>query len=810
VRVRDWFSGLGPRIEHIRFADGTSWDPATVETRLAQDRVGTPADDILNGGAPGDRLFGLAGDDLLQGFDGDDVLHGGPGNDSLHGGNGDDRLQGGQGNDRLYGGNGNDRLVGDAAGETGAAVAIESLVVFARGTACLDVWPRMEVWISGVRVQVFEVASAEFAAYAVTLPPGTSATGIDIAFVNDAYRPDLGQDRNLYIDRIVVNGQAFGARDAGAVVDFGTGAAAFDGVNTMSSWGRLSSHGAIRFSLLGSDLLDGGAGADTMVGGFGNDRYLVDHADDVVVETADAGHDIVRSSVSYVLGEHVEDLELIGNDPIDGTGNALRNTLRGNAAANRLDGGAGADMMVGGAGDDHYWVDDPLDVVYEVAGGGIDTVWSSVSHVLRPEVENLVLTGDAPINGTGNTHDNRLTGNAGNNTLSGGAGRDVLQGGRGNDRLLGGDGDDWLYGDGPYDEVVVPTQLDTLVVFARGTPCLDVWPIMQVWIGGVLVQSFTVDNTAFRPYTVTAALGMASDSVDIVFTNDAFRPDLGQDRNLYLDRVEVNGRAYGARDPGVVLDFGSGAAAFDGYNTATSWGGMSSNAALRFNLDGADLLDGGSGMDHMDGGDGNDVYRVDNSLDQALELVGGGHDIVRASVDFVLGPNLEDLELTGTAPIHATGNATQNTLRGNAAANRLDGAGGNDLLVGGAGNDTYVLARGNGVDGIYENDATSGNTDIAEFMGDIAAEQLWFRRAGSTLEVGIIGTQDQLRVGGWYNGDAYRIEQFRSGDGRTLLDSQVQNLVDAMAGFAPPPVGQTYLSDVLASQLAPVIAANWH
>jgi Ca2+-binding RTX toxin-like protein len=215
-------------------------------------------------------------------------------------------------------------------------------------------------------------------------------------------------------------------------------------------------------------------------------------------------------------------------------------------------------------------------------------------------------------------------------------------------------------------------------------------------------------------------------------------------------------------------------------------------------------------MDHMDGGDGNDVYRVDNSLDQALELVGGGHDIVRASVDFVLGPNLEDLELTGTAPIHATGNATQNTLRGNAAANRLDGAGGNDLLVGGAGNDTYVLARGNGVDGIYENDATSGNTDIAEFMGDIAAEQLWFRRAGSTLEVGIIGTQDQLRVGGWYNGDAYRIEQFRSGDGRTLLDSQVQNLVDAMAGFAPPPVGQTYLSDVLASQLAPVIAANWH
>lgn len=809
VRVRDWFSGLGHQIEQVRFADGAFWNPAAIEALLARDGVGTQGGDTLNGGALADKLLGLAGDDLLYGFDGDDVLHGGPGNDGLHGGNGDDRLQGGQGNDTLYGGSGNDRLVGDASGETGAAVPIETLVVFARGTVCLDVWPRMEVWIAGVRLQVFDVNSVEFAAYAVAVPPGTSATSVDITFVNDAYRPDLGQDRNLYLDRIVVNGQVFGARDAGAVIDFGTGAAAFDGINTMSSWGGLSSHGAIRFSLLGSDLLDGGPGADTMVGGFGNDRYLVDHAADVVVEAFEGGHDIVRASVSHVLSEHVEDLELTGTDAIDGTGNAQRNTLRGNAAANRLDGGAGADMLVGGAGDDHYWVDDPLDVVYEVAGGGNDTVWSRVSHVLRPEVENLVLTGDAPINGTGNTHDNQLTGNAGHNTLSGGAGRDVLLGARGNDRLLGGDGDDWLYGDGSPDDTAPPMRLDNLVVFARGTPCVGEWPIMQVWVGGVLVQSFEVASAEFRPYAVTATLGMSSDSVDIVFTNDAYRPDLGQDRNLYLDRIEVNGRPYGARDPGVVLDFGSGAAAFDGYNTATSWGGMSSNAALRFSLEGADLLDGGSGIDHMEGGHGNDLYLVDNSQDLALERASGGHDIVRSSVSYQLGAHLEDLELTGSAPINATGNATQNTLRGNASANRLDGAGGNDLLVGGAGNDTYLMARGHGVDSIYESDATPGNTDIAEFVGDIAAEQLWFRRAGSTLEVGIIGTQDQLRVSGWYNGAAYRIEQFRSGDGRTLLDSQVQNLVDAMAGFAPPPIGQTYLSDLLASQLAPVIAANW-
>jgi hypothetical protein len=37
----------------------------------------------------------------------------------------------------------------------------------------------------------------------------------------------------------------------------------------------------------------------------------------------------------------------------------------------------------------------------------------------------------------------------------------------------------------------------------------------------------------------------------------------------------------------------------------------------------------------------------------------------------------------------------------------------------------------------------------------------------------------------------------------------VQNLVDAMAAFAPPAPGQTTLPPEYASQLNPVIAANW-
>jgi len=54
------------------------------------------------------------------------------------------------------------------------------------------------------------------------------------------------------------------------------------------------------------------------------------------------------------------------------------------------------------------------------------------------------------------------------------------------------------------------------------------------------------------------------------------------------------------------------------------------------------------------------------------------------------------------------------------------------------------------------------------------------------------------------------VEQFKTTDGaKTLLDSNVQNLVNAMASFAPPAAGQTSLPTAYQSSLAPVIAANW-
>jgi Ca2+-binding RTX toxin-like protein len=233
---------------------------------------------------------------------------------------------------------------------------------------------------------------------------------------------------------------------------------------------------------------------------------------------------------------------------------------------------------------------------------------------------------------------------------------------------------------------------------------------------------------------------------------------------------------------------------------------------------GDDRLDGGAGNDTMAGGIGNDVYVVDSVTDIVTENPDEGTDTVETGITYTLGANVENLTLTGTAAVNGMGNVLDNVLRGNSAVNNLsggegtdtlDGLGGADTLTGGVGNDTYVLGRGYGADTVVENDATAGNTDVAQFLAGIAADQLWFRHLGSDLEVSIIGTGDRVTVSNWYGGSQYHVEQFKTADGKTLLDSQVENLVSAMASLSPPLAGQTTLNPNYQAELNPVIAANW-
>jgi Ca2+-binding RTX toxin-like protein len=192
---------------------------------------------------------------------------------------------------------------------------------------------------------------------------------------------------------------------------------------------------------------------------------------------------------------------------------------------------------------------------------------------------------------------------------------------------------------------------------------------------------------------------------------------------------------------------------------------------------------------------------------------------VQSSVTYTLAANVESLTLTGGANRNGTGNTVDNvltgnnainTLTGNAGNDTLDGQGGNDILVGGTGNDTYVLGAGYGNDTIRENDSTAGNTDTTQFLAGIGTNQIWLQHVGSNLEVSVIGTTDKLTVENWYTSTAYQVEQFKTADGKLLLNTQVETLVQAMAAFAAPAAGQTTLPQNYQDALAPVIAANWH
>lgn len=240
------------------------------------------------------ELDGTARADVIAGGNGANVMRGFGGDDQLMGRGGHDLLLGQAGNDTLDGGTGNDTLVGGQG---------DDLLIGGAGTDTADYSGQIFVTVDLSRT-------------------GPQETG-------------QGRDTLRQIDNLI----------GGAAGDRLTGNA---GANHL--WG-----GAGNDTLTGGgghDRLDGGTGADLMRGGTGNDIYIVDHAQDRVIEGAGAGVDTVHASVSFRLGAHVEHLVLIGNAGIGGTGNALANRITGNAAANVLNGGAGADTLAGGGGND--------------------------------------------------------------------------------------------------------------------------------------------------------------------------------------------------------------------------------------------------------------------------------------------------------------------------------------------------------------------------------------------------------------------------------------------------------------------------
>ncbi len=185
---------------------------------------------------------------------------------------------------------------------------------------------------------------------------------------------------------------------------------------------------------------------------------------------------------------------------------------------------------------------------------------------------------------------------------------------------------------------------------------------------------------------------------------------------------------------------------------------------------GNDLLIGYATHDRLEGGEGNDTLYAGNGND--LLLGGNGND----------------------------------NLNGDAGDDVLIGGQGNDILDGGAGNDIYRFGKGDGQDTLYDN----GGNDVLSLGEGINSTDLWLQRTGNNLELSVLGSDDKVTISNWYAGASNHVETIKTADGKTLLDSQVQNLVNAMAAFAPPTAGNSNLTPEQRAQLEVVIAANWH
>ncbi|APG86641.1 alkaline phosphatase (plasmid) [Sinorhizobium americanum CCGM7] len=336
-----------------------------------------------SGNASNNVFTGTDEEDTIRGLGGADTLSGLAGDDLIDGGGGNDVLNGGAGKDTLLGGIGGDRLDGG----TGDDVM--------QGGAGND------TYVVGEENDVVTELAGE----------GTDTVETTLA----AYA-------------LLANVENLVFRGSGDFQGTGNGLA-----NTLTGGG-------------GGDVLDGAGGADRLVGLGGDDTYLVNVANDVVVEATSGGLDTVDAMASsYTLAANVEVLRFSGTGSFTGTGNGLANLLCGGDANDDLHGAGGNDELVGGQGAD------------EVSGGtGDDTFLASFNDGddlyfgdggrdgysldgQQADARIDLLNGSATSADTGTDQLNSIEnaiGGAGNDTIMASTVRNVLSGGGGGDTFV--------------------------------------------------------------------------------------------------------------------------------------------------------------------------------------------------------------------------------------------------------------------------------------------------------------------------------------------------------------------------------------
>ena len=451
----------------------------------------------------------------------------------------------------------------------------------------------------------------------------------------------------------------------------------------------------------------------------------------------DQGDDILIGGNGYEIL-----LGMQGNDTLDGSGDAYN------------------DRLEGGVGDDTYIVSSTGDTIVELANAGTDTVRASVTYGLNliGNVENLILTGAAAINGTGNQYNNVITGNDAANTLTGANGDDTLNGGDGDDTLNGGGQNDTLNGGTGTDTAVFTGNRANYVITDNGGGNFTI-------TGPDGTDTLTgVEFAQFADQTVTLAApptgptngpdvlqgtpgddvidGLAGDdTIDGLAGDDILIGGAGADALTGgdgLDTADYSGSSAGVT---VRLWNGTGAGGDAQGDTLTSIErvvGSAFNDALIGANGAADTLEGGAGNDYLEGLTGDDVLSGGDGTDTLVggagaDTLNGGNGTDTASyagssagvtvrlwngtgvggdaqgdtltsIERVVGSAFNDA-LIGT-------NGAADTLEGGTGNDYLEGLTGDDVLIGGAGNDTLV--GGSGAD-LFVFAGASGSDRITDF-----------------------------------------------------------------------------------------------
>lgn len=420
-----------------------------------------------------------------------------------------------------------------------------------------------------------------------------------------------------------------------------------------------------------------------------------------------------------------------GDDTIDGLSGSDwiqtingDDTLYGGFGSDALWSGSGADVMVGGTGTpgddlfgrDTYHIDNVFDTIIEFANEGIDRIHAYISYDMAnaANVENLRIVGFGfGVNATGNDLDNTMEGNREKNTLAGGLGDDSYIVYNVSDALK---------------DVVVENAgegSDTYMVnftFTLGSSALSIENITLTGTKLINATGNEVDNTLTgNDAKNTLTGGDGNDTYVIQSATDVIKENASQGN----DTVEIEDLSYS-----IATQVNLENITLKGTAAASAIGNLNVNTLTGNN--GANTLDGQAGADVMKGLKGNDVYVVDNIGDSVDEggTDGGGIDEVRASISYTLAADLENLTLTGTGNINATGNALVNTLTGNAGVN---------TLAGGVGNDVYYVQNSGDVVSEVVGEGTETIFTTATFNMETNADQVEILTLQGTLGIGGTG-----------------------------------------------------------------------